>query len=107
MAASHAPKLRAPPGACDTHMHFYDAAVPAASGASMPGDYTLPMSRALQQRLGLERVIVVQPNGATRCPTTPICSTSCWSGRPTRRCGAGSSWTTPRSSTGSRTAHVL
>jgi len=43
-------------------MHLYDAAVPSASGAPMPGNYTLPMYRALQQRLGLERVIVVQPS---------------------------------------------
>ena len=62
MVASPPPQLKAPPGACDTHMHFYDAAVPSASGAPMPGNYTLPAYRALQQRLGLERVIVVQPN---------------------------------------------
>jgi D-galactarolactone isomerase len=56
------PKLVAPPGACDTHMHFYDAAMPPATGTPMPGSYTLPMYRSLQERLGLARVIVVQPN---------------------------------------------
>ncbi|MCG6876119.1 MAG: amidohydrolase family protein [Betaproteobacteria bacterium] len=56
------PNLKAPPGACDTHMHFYDEAVPPAAGTPMPGNYTLPMYRALQKRLGLARVVVVQPN---------------------------------------------
>jgi D-galactarolactone isomerase len=57
------PKLVAPPGACDTHMHFYDENVPAAPGGPpLPGNFTVPMYQALQKRLGLERVIVVQPN---------------------------------------------
>jgi D-galactarolactone isomerase len=43
-------------------MHFYDAAIPAAPGAHDPGSATVAQYRALQQRLGLERVIVVQPN---------------------------------------------
>lgn len=62
MTQARRPKLATPPGACDTHMHFYDTAAPSAPGALMPGDYTLPMYRALQARLGLERVVVVQPN---------------------------------------------
>lgn len=57
------PKLRAPRGACDTHMHIYDAAVPTAlGGPPLPGDFTVAMYRDLQTQLGLERVIVVQPN---------------------------------------------
>jgi D-galactarolactone isomerase len=57
------PKLAVPPGACDTHMHIYDQNVPPASGGPpLPGDFTVPMYRELQTRLGLERVIVVQPN---------------------------------------------
>ena len=57
------PKLVAPPGACDTHMHFYDENVPSAPGGPpLPGNFTVPMYQALQKRLGLERVIVVQPN---------------------------------------------
>jgi len=54
-----------PRGATDTHMHIYDAAVPAAPGAQdahHPGSATVDEYRALQRRLGLERVVVVQPN---------------------------------------------
>ena len=57
------PKLVAPPGACDTHMHFYDESVPPAPGGPpLPGNFTVPMYQELQKRLNLERVIVVQPN---------------------------------------------
>jgi D-galactarolactone isomerase len=42
-------------------MHFYDGAA-AAPGTPNPGTFTVPMYRELQERLGLERVIVVQPN---------------------------------------------
>lgn len=55
-------KIRVPKGACDTHMHFYDGAASAKPGAPNPGTFTVPMYRELQRRLGLERVIVVQPN---------------------------------------------
>jgi len=55
-------KLKAPKGTTDTHMHFYDGASSAAPGTPNPGRFTVPMYRELQQRLGLERVIVVQPN---------------------------------------------
>jgi D-galactarolactone isomerase len=44
-------------------MHFYDESVPAAQGGpALPGNFTVPMYQALQKRLGLERVVVVQPN---------------------------------------------
>jgi D-galactarolactone isomerase len=57
------PKLVAPPGMCDTHMHFYDTLVPSAPGGpALPGDFSVPMYRELQQRLGMSRVIVVQAN---------------------------------------------
>src|SRR6478752_6754298 len=57
------PRVIAPPGACDTHMHFYDESVPAVQGGpALPGNFRVPMYRELQKRLGLERVIVVQPN---------------------------------------------
>lgn len=52
----------APAGACDTHIHFYDARVPAAAGTPMPGTRTIEAYREVQHRLGFERVIVVQPN---------------------------------------------
>lgn len=56
------PKLQAPPGACDTHMHFYDARFPAAPAALItPDDARVEDYRRVQAHLGLERVIVVQP----------------------------------------------
>ena len=58
-------RFKVPPGATDTHMHIYDAAMPAAPGAQNahnPGSATVAQYRALQRRVGLERVIVVQPN---------------------------------------------
>ena len=56
------PALVAPRGACDTHMHFYDESAPAAPGTFLPGTFSVEDYRKVQQRLGLERVIVVQPN---------------------------------------------
>src|SRR3954462_356022 len=55
-------KLRVPKGACDTHLHFYDEKLPAAPGTFLPRTFTVEEYRAMQQRLGLERGIVVQPN---------------------------------------------
>jgi D-galactarolactone isomerase len=55
-------KIKVPKGACDTHMHFYDGERTAKPGTPNPGRFTVPMYRELQKRLGLERVIVVQPN---------------------------------------------
>jgi D-galactarolactone isomerase len=49
-------------GTTDTHIHIYDRAVPPAPGTLMPGHFDVPMYRELQRRLGLERVVVVQPN---------------------------------------------
>ena len=57
------PTLTVPADATDTHMHFYHAEVPAAPGGPpLPGDYRVEQYREVQQRLGLSRVIVVQPN---------------------------------------------
>lgn len=59
----HRPKLTAPTGMCDTHMHFYDTAIASAPGGlPLPGHYSVPMYRELQKRLGMSRVIVVQAN---------------------------------------------
>ena len=56
------PKLPAPAGACDTHMHFYNAKYPtAATALSTPPDAWVDDYKKIQQRLGLERVVVVQP----------------------------------------------
>ena len=57
------PRLAVPTGACDTHMHVYDAAVPSAPGGPpIPGHFPAARYREMQARLGLARVIVVQPN---------------------------------------------
>ena len=59
----HRPKLMGSPGVCDTHVHFYDAAIPSAPGGPpLPGHYSVPMYKELQKQLGLSRVIVVQAN---------------------------------------------
>ena len=55
-------RIRAPAGACDTHMHFYDKKRPGAPGTFLPGHFTVPDYREMQKRLGLERVVVVQAN---------------------------------------------
>jgi D-galactarolactone isomerase len=56
------PQLKAPPGACDTHMHFYNARYPTAPTAKItPPDVSVADYRKVQARLGLERVVVVQP----------------------------------------------
>jgi D-galactarolactone isomerase len=57
------PRLVAPEGACDTHMHFYDSAYAGAPGVpAPPADARVPEYRKLQKWLGLGRVVVVQPN---------------------------------------------
>jgi D-galactarolactone isomerase len=55
-------KIPVPKGAVDTHMHFYDEKLPPAKGTFMPGHFPVSEYRKLQKTLGLERVIVVQPN---------------------------------------------
>jgi len=58
------PRLAAPPGTTDTHMHIYDRRFPlVAAGAPFPAlPATVADYRALQARLGLARTVVVQPN---------------------------------------------
>jgi D-galactarolactone isomerase len=56
------PHLKAPPGACDTHMHFYDGRCPTAKTVLItPPDASLADYRKLQARLSLTRNVVVQP----------------------------------------------
>lgn len=58
LAASHAP-----PGACDCHIHLYDARCPPAPGARLlPPDAGIDELRALQRRIGTSRVVVVTPS---------------------------------------------
>jgi len=58
------PRLTAPPGACDTHMHIYEDRFPLAPTAAFKpphapvGDYL-----AMRRRIGIERTVVVQPSG--------------------------------------------
>jgi D-galactarolactone isomerase len=56
------PKLTAPQGACDTHLHFYNAKFPSAPTALMtPPDAWVDDYCLIQNRLNLERVVAVQP----------------------------------------------
>lgn len=53
-------------GACDTHMHFYgpyDRHPLAPTSPNSPPEALIPAYRKVQERLGLERVVVVQPAG--------------------------------------------
>jgi len=56
-----APKLKAPAGACDCHMHIYDAArfPPPRPDARMQPDATVPDYRLFQQRIGTSRTVIV------------------------------------------------
>ena len=58
------PKVQPPAGACDCHMHFYgpeDRYPLAPTAAFLPPPVTVDDYRRVQARLGLERVVVVQP----------------------------------------------
>jgi D-galactarolactone isomerase len=58
-----APRLHVPRGACDTHMHFYSARYPKhPNGPPPPADATVADYRRIMSWLGIERVVVVQPN---------------------------------------------
>ena len=51
-----------PAGACDTHVHVYDSVYPVAPTTVLrPSDASVSNYRAVQDELGLERVVVVQP----------------------------------------------
>ncbi|HEY1779723.1 MAG TPA: amidohydrolase family protein [Roseiarcus sp.] len=54
------PKLKAPPNACDCHMHIYDSRFPIAPNAKLrPANATVDDYRLLQKRLGTTRNVVV------------------------------------------------
>lgn len=62
MTTEKFPQLAAPPGSCDTHMHFYNDAYPTAPTAFMtPPNALVEDYRTVQKRLHLERVVIVQP----------------------------------------------
>jgi D-galactarolactone isomerase len=62
-AGSAPAKLRAPANAADCHHHIYDARYPADPKAVLrPGDALVEDYRALQQRIGTTRHVIVQPS---------------------------------------------
>src|SRR5277367_3833827 len=57
------PKLKAPPNACDCHMHIYDSRFPVAPTAKLrPGNATVDDYRLFQKRIGTTRNVVVTPS---------------------------------------------
>ncbi|WP_419795193.1 amidohydrolase family protein [Pseudomonas palleroniana] len=57
------PKLTPPAGSVDCHMHLYDGRYPAAPNATLfPPDASLEDYRQLQQRLGMNRMVIVTPS---------------------------------------------
>ena len=53
-----------PDGACDCHVHIYEPGYPLAATATFaPPAAPVSEYRELRSRLGLSRVIVVQPTG--------------------------------------------
>jgi D-galactarolactone isomerase len=62
-AGTEAPKLKAPAGATDCHMHIYDSRFPIAPTATLrPPDAHVDDYRLLQQRIGTERNVIVTPS---------------------------------------------
>ena len=58
------PRLEVPALACDAHIHIYDPAFPQVAGPSLtatPQNATVDDYRRIQQRLGTQRCVVVQP----------------------------------------------
>ena len=57
------PRLTAPPGACDTHMHIYDDKYPVAPTATFkPPPGAIKDYLAMRARIGIARTVVVQPS---------------------------------------------
>jgi hypothetical protein len=73
-------KISVPRGACDTHMHFYNTKAPVAQGTIMPGHFPVEDYRAMQKRLGLERLtkggICAVRNPASVLPVTTPCASA-------------------------------
>lgn len=63
-STGHRPPATAlPAGACDCHIHIYDARFPKVAGARLnPPDASVADYRLLQRRLGLRRAVVVTPS---------------------------------------------
>ena len=56
------PKLKAPAGTCDTHMHIYEPGYPARPEVAKPPIAPVSEYKKLCRRLGITRTIFVQPN---------------------------------------------
>lgn len=56
------PKLKAPPGTCDTHMHIYMPGYPVRPEVTKPPVAPVSEYKKLCERLGIARTIFVQPN---------------------------------------------
>ena len=57
------PRLKAPPGTTDTHMHIYDSRYPTAGTAAFtPPDALVADYLKVRARLGIGRTVVVQPS---------------------------------------------
>jgi D-galactarolactone isomerase len=57
------PKTKAPPNACDCHMHIYNARFPVAPSATLKPADALPSDyRLLQKRIGTTRNVIVTPS---------------------------------------------
>ena len=62
-AGTETPKLKAPPNACDSHMHIYNSRFPVAPNAKLkPPDATVDDYRRFQKRIGTTRNVVVTPS---------------------------------------------
>ena len=56
------PKFKAPPGACDTHIHVYNRRYPKAPTARLdPPESLIADYLKMRERLGIARTVVVQP----------------------------------------------
>jgi D-galactarolactone isomerase len=56
------PRLKAPAGTTDTHIHFYKSGYATLPGTPLPADAAVGDYRQVMSWLGIERVVIVQPN---------------------------------------------
>jgi D-galactarolactone isomerase len=61
-AGTEAPRLKAPPNACDCHMHIYNSRFPAALTAPHPENARAEDYRLFQKRIGTTRNVIVTPS---------------------------------------------
>ncbi len=62
-ATERRPRLKAPPGTCDCHIHVYEPRFPVAPTAAFaPPHAPLAAYQRMCERLGVERTVIVQPS---------------------------------------------